>query len=307
MKIAVVGAGAMGSIFGARLREAGEDVVLVDVSQPLVEKINADGVSVARDGDERAVRVDATTDPAGVGKVDAVIFFVKGYHTDSAADLARPLVGDGTLVASFQNGWGNEEVLAEHFGPDRVVAGVTYNSGTVLDLGKVAHTGQGPTMLGPFEGEEVDRVRPLEHALGAAGFDATATPGIRTEIWKKLILNAATLPPAALTGLRIAPLGEPGTTLELVDDLAREASAVANAAGLDIDSGERIEMIHGLLSRGGQGKGSMLQDLEAVRRTEIDTINGAVVREAGRYGVDVPLNRAMVALVQGWERAHGLR
>lgn len=306
MRIAVIGAGAMGSIFGACFAEAGLDIVLVDVAEPLVEKIRADGVTVVRGEEERAVKVPATTDPGGVGPVDAVVVFVKCYQTDAAAGLAKPLVGAGTIVASLQNGWGNEEVLARHFGPERIVAGVTYNSGTVLELGRVGHTGVGPTLVGPYEGDALGPAQTLGEALAAAGFEVTVTAMIRTEIFKKLILNAATLPTSALTGLRIAPLGEPGPMLDLVDDIAREATAVARAAGYEIDAEERVETINNLLARGGSGKASMLQDLEAGRRTEIDVITGAVLRQAEAHGVDVPLSRALFALVKGYERAHGL-
>jgi 2-dehydropantoate 2-reductase len=261
---------------------------------------------VTKDGRERTVPVAAATDPASVGPVDLAVVFVKCYHTEVAAQSLGPLLGDETAVVSLQNGWGNEEILARHVGVNRVVAGVTYNSGTVVDLGKVAHTGVGPTIVGPFEGADLAGARRVAEALESAGFDVTVSAEIRTEIWKKLVLNAATLPQSALTGLRIAPLGEPGPMLDLVDDAAREATAVARAAGYDIDADERIAMAHGLLSRGGDGKASMLQDFEAGRRTEVDVITGAVLREAERFGIDVPVNRTLYALVKGWERAHGL-
>jgi 2-dehydropantoate 2-reductase len=307
MKIAVVGAGAMGSIVGAGFAEAGHDTVLVDVVKPLVDTINADGI-IVRDkaGEERTTRVPATTDPAKIGPVDIVVVFVKCYHTDAAARAGAPLVGNGTVVASLQNGWGNEEVLAQHFGPDRVVAGVTYNSGTVLELGKVAHTSSGPTFVGPFEGVSLDGAQRLAEALTAAGFEVVVTEAIRTEIWKKLILNAATLPTAALSGLRSGQLGEPGSMLDLVDAATREATTVARAAGYDIDAGERIDTIHGLLARAGDGKASMLQDFEAGRQSEVEVITGAVLREAEAHGIDLPVNRALFALVKGHERAAGI-
>jgi 2-dehydropantoate 2-reductase len=307
MKIAILGAGAMGSIVGAGVAEAGHETVLVDVARPLVDKINADGVTVRdKAGKERTVRVEATMEPARVGSVDLVVVFVKGYHTDAAATGAAPLVADHTVVASLQNGWGNEEVLAGHFGADRVVAGVTYNSGTVLELGRVAYTGVGQTLVGPFEGTSLDNARRLEEALASAGFEVVVTETIRTEIWKKLILNAAALPTSALTGLRAGALGEPGPMLDLVDTAAREATAVARAAGYEIDTGERIDLINGLLSRGGDGKASMLQDFEAGRQSEVEVITGAVLREAEVHGIDVPINRALFALVKGHERARGI-
>jgi 2-dehydropantoate 2-reductase len=305
MRVAVVGAGAMGSIFGARFHSAGLDTVLVEVSRPLVDKINADGVAVVRGEDETVTRVPATSEPASVGPVDLVVFFVKCYHTASAAETARALVGDGTVVASLQNGWGNGDVLASAYDPARVAVGVTYNSGTVLDLGRVAHPGVGPTYIGPFDGGG-EVAAPLREALDAAGFEVHVTEPIRPEIWKKLILNAATLPTAALTGMNAGALTAHAGMKELVSVTSREAVAVACALGYEIDADERVDYIHSLLEKAGATKASMLQDFEAGRRTEVDVINGAVVRAAEETGVDVPINRAFVALVKGWESLRGL-
>jgi 2-dehydropantoate 2-reductase len=306
MKIAVVGAGAMGAIFGARFAQAGHDTHLVDVAVPLVDKINSDGITVVRGDDETVTQVPATTDPASVGPVDLVVFCVKCYHTPSAAEAARPLVDSSTVVASLQNGWGNGDVLAGVFPPEQIVVGVTYNSGTVLDVGRVAHPGVGPTTVGSFTDGEGGGPERLAEALIDGGLEATVASPIRPEIWKKLILNAATLPTAALIGMNAGALTAHTEMKELVSETAREAVAVARALGYDIDEQERIDAIHGLLERAGPARGSMLQDFEAGRRTEIDVINGAVVRAAGDTDVPVPINRAFVALVKGWESRQGL-
>jgi 2-dehydropantoate 2-reductase len=307
MKIAVLGAGAMGSIFGSRFAQAGHDTVLVDVAVPLVERLTAHGVTIVRGDEETMTRVPATTDPQTVGLVDAVVFFTKCYHTAAAADLARPLVGPDTIVASLQNGWGNGDVLAQVYRPEQIVVGVTYNSGTVLELGKVAHPGVGPTLMGPFASDSTDSAWRLAEAVASTGLEATVADPVRPEIWKKLILNAATLPTAALPGLVAGALTAHPEMHELVSETAREATAVANALGYDIEHEERVAYIHGLLERAGPSKPSMLQDFEAGRRTEIDVINGAVVKAADEQGVEAPLNRALVALVAGWESARGLR
>jgi 2-dehydropantoate 2-reductase len=305
MKIAVVGAGAMGAIFGARFAQAGHDTVLVDVAVPLIDKINADGITVVRGDEETVTPVPATSDPASVGTVDLVVFCVKCYHTSAAAESARPLVGADTVVASLQNGWGNGDVLAAVFPPEQIVVGVTYNSGTVLDVGRVAHPGVGPTTVGSYKdgGGEPER---LAGVLVDGGLEATVASPIRPEIWKKLVLNAATLPTAALTGMNAEALTAHADMKELVSETAREAVAVARALGYDIDEQERLDAIHGLLERAGPARGSMLQDFEAGRRTEIDVINGAVVRSADETGVPVTINRAFVALVRGWESQRGL-
>jgi 2-dehydropantoate 2-reductase len=306
MKIAVVGAGAMGAIFGARFAQAGHDTHLLDVAVPLVDKINSDGITVVRGDDETVTQVPATTDPASVGPVDLVVFCVKCYHTPSAAEAARPLVDSSTFVASLQNGWGNGDVLAGVFPPEQIVVGVTYNSGTVLDVGRVAHPGVGPTTVGSFTDGEGGGPERLAEALTDGGLEATVASPIRPEIWKKLILNAATLPTAALIGMNAGALTAHPEMKELVSETAREAVAVARALGYDIDEQERIDAIHGLLERAGPARGSMLQDFEARRRTEIDVINGAVVRAAADTDVPVPINRAFVALVKGWESQQGL-
>jgi 2-dehydropantoate 2-reductase len=306
MRIAVIGAGAMGSIFGARFVRGGHDVTLVDVAETLVEKLNADGISIVRGEEETSTRVPATTRPDELGPVDIVVFCVKCYHTDSAAELARPLVGPDTVVATLQNGWGNGEVLASVFPAEQVVVGVTYNSGTVLGLGRVAHPGVGPTTMGPYAGESKAGAKRLAKALSDGGLDATVATPIRPEIWKKLILNAATLPTAALTGMHAGALTAHRDMHSLVEATAREAVAVAQALGYVIDEQERVDYIHGLLERAGPTRGSMLQDFEAGRRTEIEVINGAVVRAADEHRVAVPLNRAFVQLVKGWESVRGL-
>ena len=306
MKIAVVGAGAMGAIFGARFAQAGHDTHLVDVAVPLVDKVNSDGITVVRGDDETVTQVPATTDPASVGPVDLVVFCVKCYHTASAAEDARPLVDSSTVVASLQNGWGNGDVLAGVFPPEQIVVGVTYNSGTVLEIGRVAHPGVGPTTIGSFTDGEGGGPERVAEALMDGGLEATVASPIRPEIWKKLILNAATLPTAALIGMNAGALTAHPEMKELVSETAREAVAVARALGYDIDEQERIDAIHGLLERAGPARGSMLQDFEAGRRTEIDVINGAVVRAAGDTDVPVPINRAFVALVKGWESQQGL-
>jgi 2-dehydropantoate 2-reductase len=306
MRIAVVGAGAMGSIFGSRFAQGGHETVLVDVAADLVEKINDDGVTIVRGEEEQTTSLPAISRPEADEPVDLVVFCVKCYHTDSAAELVRPLVGPNTVVASLQNGWGNGEVLASAFPPEQVVVGVTYNSGTVLGLGRVAHPGVGPTTMGPYAGDSTAHAERLATALADGGLEAHVATPIRPEIWKKLILNAATLPTAALTGMHAGALtADPGMNA-LVSDTAREAVAVARALGYDIDEQERVDYIHGLLERAGPTRGSMLQDFEAGRRTEIDVINGAVVRAADEHGVPVPLNRAFVRLVKGWESVRGL-
>jgi 2-dehydropantoate 2-reductase len=307
MRLAVIGAGAMGGTLAAEAAEAGHTVTVVDVSQEIVERVRREGLLVETPEGELRAEVAATTDTAEVGPVDVVVVFVKAQHTRGAGETASALLGADTVVATLQNGWGNADVLAEVLPPERLVAGVTYNSCTMLEPGRLKHSGRGPTVVGPFSIDgDLGPARRTAELLTTAGWTAEATGAARIEIWKKLVLNAATLPTAALTGLPAGEVGQPGPLLDLVDDLARETVHVAQAMGLDLDPEERVERIHSVLVNAGSGKASMLQDVEARRRTEIETINAAVVRAGQQHGVEVPLNRAMVALVSGLERSWAL-
>jgi 2-dehydropantoate 2-reductase len=308
LRVAVIGAGAMGSIVGAALIDGGVDTHFVDVSPALIGQLSDKGLRIRRGEQERVLAVHATGDPSEIGPVDAVLFFVKCYHTEAAAELATPLVGPATAVVSLQNGWGNGDVLASHFSAEQLVVGITYHSGTVLDVGLVNHSNvnDAPTFIGPFVGDDLTATERLAAALRAGGMTVTATSAIRTEIWKKLVLNAGTLATSALTRFTAGALGADAAMHELVDELAREAVAAGRAQGYHVDADERIASIAKILEGAGAGKASMLQDIEANRQTEIAVINEAVVRVADAHGIPVPLNRAMVALVRGYERANSI-
>ena len=303
LDIAVIGGGAMGGLWAGRLARAGANVVVVDPAQPVVDAVRERGLRIeARDGTfvaHPAIAPDAT----GLTPVDVAFVFVKAHHTPAAARTAASLATDRTLVVSLQNGWGNAEVLARTIDPAQLLLGVTYHSATLIEPGVVNHTAVGPTFLGAYLGEGLDKAQQVGQLLGTAGIDVTITPDVRTEIWRKLVLNAATLPTAALTGLTAGQVGEPGPLLELVDALARETVAVARAMGLAIDEDERIDRIHTVLAGAGSGRPSMLQDVLARKKTEIEVINGAVVRAADEVGVAAPLNRALTALISGLERS----
>jgi 2-dehydropantoate 2-reductase len=197
-------------------------------------------------------------------------------------------------------------VLADVYPAEQIVVGVTYNSGLVLEPGVVVHPADQPTFVGSFvDGDDAKAPR-LAEALGDGGLAATIVSPVRPEIWKKLILNAATLPASALVGMTAGEYGANEHMRALAADIAREATGVAQALGYEIDPEERVAVILGLLEQAGPSKGSMLQDFEAGRQTEIDVISGAVVRAADEHAVPVPLNRTLYQLVKGWEAARGL-
>jgi 2-dehydropantoate 2-reductase len=304
-RVAIVGAGAMGSVFGVALAQTEADVVLVDVNAAHVAAINRAGLAVeAADGTTRqATGLRAVTDPADEAAVDLLFVFVKGVHTDAAMVAAAPLIGPSTVVVSLQNGWGNGDVVARHVDPRRIVVGTTLVSAGSLGPGRVAETASGVTKLGPFVGDDLAGAERTAQVLRAAGLEVEVSTDVRRDIWTKLVLNAAANPTGALTGLHASALVEHAPMWQLVQALAREAVVVARAEGYDLDADAMIASIREVLVNAGPSRASMLQDFDAGRASEIDVITGAVVRAAARHGIDVPHNATILALVQGVERA----
>ncbi len=306
MKIAIMGAGALGGTFGFLLAEAGFDVTLIDVDQAKVDAIRSEGLTlVMPDGSSRHQRIRTTTDPGELGQVDLVQVAVKGYHTVSAAELALPLVGPATYVLSLQNGLGNLDRIASVVGPERVVGGVTAHSAMSLGPTLIRYNGgMGGIHIGRFDGERDDGLVRLADLFTAAGFEAHLIEGdVHEPIWRKLLANSSVNPVAALMGLTGREIQEMEEAADLVRALACETAAVARAQGFTFaELDEPGEFVIRTLDWVGDNKVSMLQDVEAGRRTEIDTLNLAVVERGEKYGVDTPLNWMIGSLVRTMER-----
>ncbi|OGO59559.1 MAG: hypothetical protein A2V85_06445 [Chloroflexi bacterium RBG_16_72_14] len=309
MKVVVMGAGQMGSIYGAAAHENGHDVWFVDAVPAIVDAINERGLLIdRRDGRQDAVKVPATTDPASIGlTADVLLFQTKGWATAAAAEAARPIVGPDTILLTLQNGLGNEEVLREAYPGNQVLIGMSVHTVITVDTAHYSHTGVRDTSLGPSSGEGTAAAETAATAFRRDDFPVEVLPEleIRTAQWSKFVLNCGSLPVAALTRLRTDVLRDQALPFAVIDDLTRETCKIAKAAGIELDPEERVAFQHELFATAG-GRASMLGDVLAHRRTEIDTINGAAIRYAERYGVPSPLNRAVFNLVKGLEQAIAL-
>lgn len=303
MKIAVLGgAGAMGSLYGGYLSRAGHDVTLVDVEGEGVDTINARGLEIVeQSGDSVLVAVPATADACTIGPVDLVIVLVKGMHTSAATRGALPLIGEHSAVLTLQNGWGNVARIGDIVGASKVLAGVSIHSVTTLAPGRIQHSGSGPTLVGEVDGTVTPRLERITAALGGAGFDVNTSTSILDVIWSKLSLNCCALPACALLRWRSGQLVEHEPTLQMMRAVLREVVAVARAQGIALDFDERWQAIHAQLVKAPNVRASMLQDVERGRKTEIDTITGAVVAEGRRLGVPTPHNETLYWLIRGLE------
>jgi 2-dehydropantoate 2-reductase len=306
MRIAVLGGGgAMGGIFGGYLKRAGEDVTLIDVAQAAVDTINRDGLTIVeKDGSSLLVDVTATTRPAEVGPVDLILNFVKCYHTEAAIRAAEPMMGAATAILTLQNGWGNADRIAAVAGKNRVMVGLTYHSGTLVAPGRVHHSNSGATFAGELDSPTSPRLEAAVAALDKAGVETTLSPRILDEVWKKLALNVCSLPTAAILRFAAHQLIEHEGSRALMKGLLAEHVAVAHAQGIAIDEAERWEAITALLKRAVGARASMLQDVDAMRQTEIDVVNGAIVAAGERFNIPTPLNASMVWLVKSMQEAY---
>jgi 2-dehydropantoate 2-reductase len=303
VRICVVGCGAVGSLFAANLAQLDDvEVWAYDASQPHVDAINASGLRLSGAG-EVLSHPRATADPAELPACDFGIVATKAMHTDAAIGATAHAFAAGS-VATVQNGIGNEEVLARHV--ERVIRGTTFPAGKILEPGHVQWDVKGDTTLGPFEPApaaqaEIER---LADACTRGGMPTTAVADARGPQWRKVIFNASTNPVGALTGLTHGRVCERPDLRALVSGLVDEGKAVAAAQGIDLDSDPEVLIDHAAKPEVAYNhKASMLQDVEARRSTEIDYLNGGIVRFGREHGVPTPLNAAIWALVKGVEQS----
>jgi 2-dehydropantoate 2-reductase len=301
VRIAVIGCGAVGSLFAANLAQL-EDVEVwaYDVSQPHVDAINARGLRLTGAG-EAIGRPTATTDASILPACDFGIVATKSMHTDGAMAAAAHAFADGA-VASVQNGVGNEEVVARHVA--RVIRGTTFPAGKLVEPGIVQWDVKGDTTLGPFEPQPAssEEIARLADACTRGGMPTSAVPDARPAQWRKVIFNAATNPVGALTGLTHGRVCERPDLRALVSALVDEGNAVAAAQKIVLDADPEELVDHAARPDVAYDhKASMLQDVEARRATEIDYLNGGIARFGRERGVPTPLNDAVTQLVKGLE------
>jgi 2-dehydropantoate 2-reductase len=297
MKIVIIGAGAMGSLFGGLLSNGNNDVWLLDVWKEHVQAINENGLRIDREGITRTVTVRATTDPADTGTADLIIIFVKSTQTRTAAETAATLANKTTLVMTLQNGMGNADTISRVMAPDRVIAGTTAHGATLLGPGHIRHAGQGATIMGMWNSPDNSRVQQVVDLFTGAGIKAEARDDIRQTIWEKLLVNVGINAITALTHIKNGQLLDLESTRALCRSAVEEAAQVATALGISIRS-DVVEHVYNIASATSENRSSMGQDVDNCRLTEIGAINGAVVAEARKRGIPVPVNQTLTALVE---------
>jgi len=302
MQIAIVGCGAMGSIYAGLLAAAGNEVLAVDTFQDHVRAINAHGLRVSGASGDRTVRIRAFAEPPRE-YVELVIIAVKAAHAAAAARSAEKLIGPGTLVLTIQNGLGSAAAVAEAVDAERLIVGVAQGFGASLPApGHAHHNDMKAIRMGAYAGLAAESVERIAAVWRAAGFDAQAVQDIAAMQWEKLICNVAYSAICALTGATVGEVLDDPELGPISLAAATEAWLVGRARGVAIEVEDPVAHVREFAERMRGAKPSVLLDIEAGRRSEIDVINGAIPREAALAGMTAPVNATLTGLVRAREQ-----
>ncbi|OGF52867.1 MAG: hypothetical protein A2Z21_04185 [Candidatus Fraserbacteria bacterium RBG_16_55_9] len=303
MRIAIIGSGALGSLFGGLLARSGQQVWLYNCSLvEHVDAIRARGLTLQVEGARQTISVPAVSDVREIrGAIDLLGIFVKAYDTEQAIQDALPLVGSGSWVLSLQNGVGQEEILARYLPKGQILRGVTAQGATLVEAGIIHWAGRGPTRLGylsPMGSSTHQKIGEIVEVFNQAGIETYYEPEIHHWVWEKLLINAAINPLTTLFDIRNGILMEDPALRAITEDVVRETLPVVAAHGVLLSTEEALQRVEGICQATAQNLSSMLQDRHRSKRTEIEYINGAIAREGQRLGVPTPLNRFLTQLVR---------
>ncbi len=302
MKFLVVGPGAMGCLFAARLKLAGKEVMLLDCDGQRAQRISEQGITVT--GVSGDYRVPITAIAGGCPFTpDFILICVKSNDTKAAGESASSFAGPKTTVVTLQNGLGNIETLAAIFGPEKVLGGVTAQGATLVGEARIRHAGEGETVIGPA-GRGGSAARTLASSLNSAGFETRLVDSVEELIWGKLIINVGINALTAILRVKNGRIATVHGIRKLMENAVSEAMSVAEAKGIHLPYEEPFKRVVAVCEATKDNVSSMLQDVLKGKRTEIEMINGAIAREGERLGITTPVNRALTYLVQGIQETY---
>jgi len=297
MKIAILGSGAMGSLYGGLLAEGGNEVYLVDIWKEHVDTINEKGLNIKGLTGDRVIRnIKATTDSKEIGKVELALVFVKSTLTEMAAKENKNIMDENTVVITLQNGLGNLEKLMQVLNID-IIAGTTGHGVTLLGPGSINHAGQGKTIIGEVTGITTKRIKAIQKTFIAAKIDTDISNNVVGLIWDKLLVNIGINALTAITGLKNGQLIEYRETEWILEEAVKEAIEVAKTKKVKLNFEDPVAHTKEVCKATAENKASMLQDVTNKRKTEIKMINGAIVDEGEKLGISTPINKILTNLV----------
>jgi len=304
MKIIIVGPGAMGCLFAAFLTKSKEDVWLLDKNKENAAKLNESGISLEGVSGCWQVKIKATANIADIGKADLIFICVKSFNTKLAIEQIKPLLLENTKILTLQNGMGNIEIISEIAGAERVIAGVTNEGATLIDLGKIRHAGRGETVIGTTSGKTPVEMRAIREAFNKAGFETKTTRDIKSLIWSKLIINVGINALSAITRLPNGKLTQFESTKRILRDAVTEATRIAKRKRIKLIFDDPLAKVEAVCESTSGNLSSMLQDVLRKKRTEVDFINGVIVRLGQELGIQVPTNKFLLDLINTIELSY---
>lgn len=305
MKFLIMGPGAMGCLFAARLHVAGFNATLFDYNSARAETINKNGISVEGVSGDYKAMVPIVTELSGINP-DMVLICVKSNKTRDAAKGLKDKIPQKTLFTTLQNGLGNVEILKEILGKNRVIGGVTSEGATSLDIGKIRHAGTGSTVFGPKK-DFGSRLEELVSAFNESGFSTTSSNNVDDLIWGKLIVNVGINALTAITGLKNGRLPEYKGSLSIMKQAVTEAVAVSRAKKINLAFDDPFNKVLEVCRNTAGNIASMLQDVLNKRTTEVDYINGAICSEGEKEGIPTPVNQILTDLVRTIQESYDER
>ena len=306
-RVGIVGGGAMGCLIGAYFAEAGHSVTLVDVDASIVAGIAGKGIALESGGHVRHIRgVAAATGYETLREASLILVFVKAPATRAAAGALAPHLADGVLVLTLQNGLGNAEVLAQCLPKGSVAAGTTGCGATVLGPGHIRQAGIAETVIGELDGTLSARMADVAALLSSVGLPARASANVTGLVWTKLLANVGINAITALTGLKNGQIATEPEAWALASEAVLEAASVAAALGVKLETDDPVAHVRRVAEATAGNVSSMLQDVTAGRRTEIEVINGVIVRKAAELGLPAPVNAMLASLVRLREDGYSL-
>jgi len=306
MKIVIVGPGAMGCLFAAFLAKSKEEIWLLDKHKERAVKINQQGIILEGISGNWQAKVKVTSDTNEIGQADLIIISVKSYNTKEAIIQAKSLLGDNSRVLTLQNGIGNIEIISEVVGNEKVIGGVTNQGATLLDVGHIRHAGRGETVIGRMDGKIPVEMRYIREILNKVGLEARISRDIKGLLWSKLIINVGINALTAITDLNNGRLIEFEGTRRILREAVTEAIRIAKRKRIKLIYDDPLAKVEAVCEATAANVSSMLQDVLRKKRTEIDFINGVIVRQAQELGIPAPVNSLLVDLVKTIEQSYNL-
>lgn len=304
MKIVIIGPGAMGSLLAAYLSKSKEEVWLLDKNKERAEKLNQQGIIIEGVSGNWQAKVKVTAQAQEIGVANLVVICVKSYDTKEAVLSAKPLLAEGTSVLTLQNGIGNIEIIGEAVGAERVIGGVTNEGATLLDIGVIRHAGRGETVIGRIDAKIPVEMRSIREIFNRVGLDTRISRDIKGLLWSKLIINVGINALTAITRLNNGRLVEFEGTRKIMREAATEATRIAKRKRIKLIYDDPLAKVEAVCEATSANVSSMLQDCLRKKRTEIDFINGVIVRQAQELGIPASTNAILVDLVKTIEASY---